>query len=479
MQAIHEAKLMKMKQQAERFYETYRDHMDALDKSMLARTKKGSLDYHDVYALGKQLEQYKMFEQYINETAGSLNQLGNIPNIALDVITAVHGSAIMPVIASVQTVEEEQGTVWFQQVRAATTRGAQTSGDILVDPRQQIVTPTGYASGAFTNVTIATSVATQVAYSATLAGAPVRAQTLSVALAPGAVQGKDIGPATGGDPNIGQIWGIGVSGTVNYATGQVSLTLAADPGAGHAITASYQQNFEQSTDIPQVDPYYASKTVFARVYALKGMVGLLQTFAMGKRFGISGDDTLAKTLVEQINLEIGGDMIRLLKANAVGTDTFNRTPPDPSISYFNHKQTWFDKLSDVEATINTNAGRGSVNRLILGKNHASLVATLPGFKKIYDGNGMGAHVFGELENQNIVVIRVNEAALLGANEGIALWHNPATPFDSAAVYMPYMPLTMTDLLPMSPNPLQKQRGAATMAGVDVMVPAFATLFNVA
>ena len=37
----------------------------------------------------------------------------------MDVITAVHGVSVLPVVSSVQPIDEEQGLVYFKNVRYA------------------------------------------------------------------------------------------------------------------------------------------------------------------------------------------------------------------------------------------------------------------------------------------------------------------------------------------------------------------------
>lgn len=120
-------------------------------------------------------------------------------------------------------------------------------------------------------------------YTFVLAGAPIKSESFTVSLSVStAVQGKDIGGYTQFPSNtdVGQIWGAGISGTINYITGSVTLNLTSDPGNGQNIVVNYQQNYELSTDLPQIDTYFASVGIFAQVYALKGTIGLLQSYGI-------------------------------------------------------------------------------------------------------------------------------------------------------------------------------------------------------
>jgi hypothetical protein len=42
----------------------------------------------------------------------------------------------------------------------------------------------------------------------------------------------------------------------------------------------------------------------------------------------------------------------------------------------------------------------------------------------------------------------------------------------------FMPLAVTGTIPQAPNPLISQKAAAVWAGVDVLVPQYATRFNI-
>ena len=451
----------KIEDQADAYYSRYRSYMKALNESTLCKVR-GELNSGDVWSLGKQLEQW---EDYLAvcEDAGNTNLLGKIPQIAMDVITAVHGASIVPIIAGVQPIDDEQGTVYFKNVRAETTRGDQTAGDILSDPRTGAVTPSGYASNYLTSTT--DTVDATVLYNVAL-GEALRAGTIVVTTYSSSIFGQDDGK--------GNILGVGISGTVNYLTGAIALTFLANPGANTGgLVINYQYNQELATDLPKISTFFDSTSVRARVYALKATIGMLQSFGMRKRFGMIAEDEIARDLVSEINKEIGGDLIKQLSATALGTTQFDKTPPT-NISYFEHKQTWKDKLADSEAVLVGNAGRGTISVLIVGREQAAVIQTLPGFVKLTDGNTLGSHVFGTIDG--VTIVRVNEAAVLAAKSGIAIWKG-MSPFEAPVVYAPYMPLVVTATLPEAPNPLGSMKAAAVWAGVQSLVPQFATKFN--
>lgn len=457
----------KMKQQAEEFFNKYKPQMEALEKSLLAKVRGGSPTVSDYYSLGKQLEQYDAYQQ-VCEEEGNVNLLGKIPVIAYDVITAIAGVSIIPVIASVQPVDEERGTVYFKNIRGATTKGSVTAGQVLTDPRKNIVTPSNYSSNSVSGEVVATTAAATLVYSFTLAQLPVRSQTLQLSV-------QDDAGTFAIDDGSGNIVGKGISGTVNYLTGAVTVNFAVQPAQPKSVFMNYQVNPELAADLPKIDTYFDSKAITAKIYALKGTIGLLQSYGMRRRFGLVAEDELAKDLVAEVNREIGGDLIKILYANAQGLTTFDKTPPSSAISYFEHKQTFKDSLADAEAVLVGNAGRGTISQIIAGRKVAAIISTLPGFEKLTDGTTLGVHVFGMLDG--ITVVRCPNADVLAEDRALLVWKG-MSPFEAAVVYSPYMPLVVTATLPVAPNPLQQMKAAAVWAGVDSLVPNFVTQLQV-
>jgi hypothetical protein len=457
----------KAEQLAEGYRVKYAEQVEALEGSMLSKVENIN-EYH-VTQLGKQLDAFETYHK-LSEANGTLNNLGILPKISLDVITATMGQSILPVIASVQAIEAQKGIVHFKNVEAVQDKGNMSAQDIIIDPRKGTKTPEGYASNSFSEVVIpAASAAGN--YTGTLQLLPSRSQFLYVS--DGAnVNGADQG-VKGADRNIGTIWGNGIHGTINYKTGEYSLDL--DAVAAADISISYQQNYEAAQDIPKIESYWDSKEIEAEVFALKSTIGMLQAFTLQKQYGESAMDEMAKDLIRAINMEIGGTLIRKIRGAAQGVEQFSRTAPT-GVSFFEHKMTYMDSMYNADANMLGNAGRGQISVMMVGRGHAALVASLPGFKKLSDGRTLGAHVFGELNG--VVYIRVPEDNLIGGpDKGYGLFKG-SSPFESCAVYSPFMPLTVTSDLPEITNPLVSQRAAATMAGVNVLVDQYATELSV-
>lgn len=455
---------------AEQYFSKYKKHMQAFEKSLVSKAM--TISEHHLVQLGKQLDAFKLYES-LCEANGSLNTLGELPKVALDVITATMSNSILPVIASTQTIEAQKQLVYFKNIRAEDTKGNLTAQQVITDPRKVKVTPSGYASN-FVSAYVAAAGDGTLKHFAFSVAQPVRSQFIKIYLAATpSIYGIDVGPQNGQASNMGTILGNGVSGTVNYDTGAFDINFAVAPANLANILLDYQVNLESATDLPRITSFLDNTTIEAKAYALKSVMGMFQQFALKKQFGDSALDDMTMDLTREVNAEIGGDFIRQYSASAVGTTQFSLTVPS-GVSEKLYREAYAFRMADAEATLIGNAGRGTVKVMIVGLQHAALVRGLDGFQLLSDGNSLGAHIFGMYKG--VTYVRVPEQALLDSKAGIGLYTG-ASPLESAGVYAPFMPLVITQTQNLSPNPLNEQKAAATMCGTKVVVPQYATNFN--
>jgi len=456
-----------IEKKAENYRKKYKDHINAFESNAHFKKVRPVTEF-DIYALGKQLES---FDELIAmcEADGTIGDMGVVPRIAHDVITVAYGSSIMPLICTVQPVEEEQGLVYYKDVKFLNTRGNITAGEDFISPLSGInVQPTGYAAATQT-VNLGTGTGSTTTFTITsgnfpAALKPIRPRTVSVVA--GAISGVDDG--------ANAIIGVGIVGTIDYITGAISVTFASAPTLATSVDVTFDQEIEAATDITQVNYEFVSKTIRAKVYALKGTIGLLKSYALRKRFGTVAEDEIAIDLTNALNEELSGDLIKKLLANAQGNTDWNKHP-DTGVSYFEHKQSFKDAIAETEGVLVSNAKRGTISYMIAGITGCAVMQTLPGFVKLYDGNSIsGAHLYGTLDGTP--VIRVPLASTLASTKIVAGFKGLSA-FEAAACYAPYMPLTVTSVLPTG-NPLLNQRAAAVMAATEVLVPNFLTTLTI-
>lgn len=464
----------KIEAKGERHWKTYREQLEQLESSPLAKVRP--INSFDHYALGEQLE---VFEEMVafNEAAGSISDLGTLPNIGLDVISIGYGASPAAMVASIQPIDEETGTVWYKDVKAVDTAGNITAGDSIASALSgQNVIPQNYASSKQSEV-VGTGNDSTTVYGTTLAFLPIRPNTVSIVTTVGS--GGAGGTITAVDDGNGNLIGVGITaGTIVYATGVITaLTYATAPTDGIDIVATYQQDLEGATDIRELNYELVSKSVTAHPYALKGVIGLFKKFSMQKRFGISGEEEIALDLTNAINNEIFGELLLGISAAITSTSagvTFDAAVPD-EISEYAHRKAMQFAHDEAEGDLVQRAGRGSVSFVIAGMTAARYYKSLDGFTKLYDGNGIsGAHLYGTYDG--IPIIRVPLGLAQGGMDPKVAYmgFKGNSPFEAAATIAPFMPLTVTGMLPLGPNPLTSQRAAAMMTGVEILVPNFLT-----
>ena len=455
-------------QLAEGFFNKYKKHVKVLEGSLVSKAM--DLKEHHIVQLGKMLDQWELYEA-LCEANGSLNTLGEMPKVALDVITATMSSSVLPVIASTQAIEAQNSLIWFKDVKALDTKGNISAGDTLLNNVSR-KTPKGYASAEVTGDLLGTGDGAEKSFSVAVnGGESIRSQFIRVYLeSDNTIFCQDF-------DGKGKLYGAGISGVVNYDNGEITVDCAVAPASGVKILVDYQENLEEATDIRRVTTELTSTHITAVPYALKGVLGMFQMFALKKTFGDSALADMTEDLTREINAEIGGDLISKYLANAMGTTTFTDydVATQVGISEKQHRESYGFRRADAEEVMMGNVGRGVIKTMIVGRKHGALVSGLDGFNLLSDGASMGAHIFGTYKG--VTYVRVPEEAIMPAKSGVGLFTG-SNPLESAGVYAPYMPLTI-EQSPLGPNPLTSQKVAGTMAGTKVVVAGYATKFNIA
>jgi len=446
---------------AERALHKYREHVELLEsKSPLSKVR--AVTAFDIAAMGTQLENFELYRSMC-EADGTVSQLGVLPRVALDVISTAFGVNPLSAIASTQNIEEEQGSIYYRQVIARTTRGSVTAGDVLTDPRTPNTGTSGFAGGHISNEALGNTAAATTTYNLTLADLPVRPSSVTVNFASAG--------QTAVDDGNGVLNGNGVWGTINYTTGAVVLNFATQPANPQAITASYDVDSDGMADLPHVQSNLTSTSIKAEVFALRTSTGLLQSFALRKRFGSMAEDEAAQDLVNAIVAETVHTAITRANAVAVGSVTFPIAVPS-GVSRAEHIDSLVNYIADAESNMLGNSGVGQVNAIVAGRTLAADLSGVKGFQRIGEINTTGPHIFGTLNG--ITIVRVPLAATLAAVDGVCLYKG-SSPFDASIIRATYMPLVSTAVLPMGgTQPLMNQRAAATWEGISVPTPALVT-----
>ena len=423
-----------------------------------AKYNIGSFGDRDLLNLGEALSNYKLYE--LTE-GNNIANMGTIPTIALGVITAIFGNSVLPYIASEQILSEQQGLIYFENVKATVSRGNVTANQSLAKGAgAKDVYPRGFAGETTYGEVLTEADGSTTLYSGlSLSNTPIRKYYVKITA----------GTTEITDDGKGNLIGAGVTGTVNYVNGAVSLTFLTAPTDGTVITADYATDFETSFT-PKINTELDSKLVKAEHFALFTDTSIINAFILKKRFDMDANLRAMNILQQQILREVTNALIYKIEsaatANNVGLTNFSLDVPD-GVSQQAHFNTYSYVLEIISNKMATASGRGTLKACIAGKNFCNFLAAQDKYKKI-GINTDDPTLHGIYDNQ-IAVIRAPQLA--SADTAYFLYKGD-TQYEASAVYAPFMPLMATQDVPVSDNLLQRRSAVSTMCAVDVVVPQF-------
>jgi hypothetical protein len=426
---------------------------------------------YDAYQLGKQIETYKAYEVWCRENA-SASELGTIPNIAVDIIAASYAMSQAPLLSSIQGIGEQRGLIYFKKVAAVDTRRNITAGNSFVEAKTGIVNGLDqYGSEKVENEDVGDTASGTTVYQVTLGNVPVRKNlpiTISIALTAGTITATIID---------GQLLSTGAffGGAIDYTTGVIDFTLRTDPAEIIPILVSYHQDFEKSSDVPEVEMTLTTTDVEAEVLAIKTKISSLKAYQFNKRFGRVAEDEALQDLAGAMADIESRKVIAAISALATtqgGALSWSSTVP-AGISDFEHRQSFKYALSNLDSAVNLAAGRGYATRYVAGHNACEYFASLPKFTRALNNIAVGPHVFGYLDG--VPVIRTTSVP---TSRVIGMYLNPQSPFEAPVVTATYMPMFITSTMQVGENPLQNQRAIASWKAFKGVVPQFTKELNI-
>lgn len=417
---------------------------------------KRGLTPYDKAALGRYMETWESMLPLLESDATTRDALGDIIRARLGLVALQYATLPITDLASVQPLSEEAGVVYYRRLVATTTRGGVTAGQELGNAFGILNTDPDYYSELRT-VTVNT-VANQTTYTITLPG-PVRKRLVQV---------RAGATARGLDDGEGVILGTGLTGTINYDTGQLVLTVdgtVVNLGTD-TITVTYHQNLVESNNVPGFRWELRSKVVQTRFFAIYSQFSSVTEHIIKQRFGRLFAEDIVYDAVTQINAAVLGNAVRLLKQAALTWPslTWSQTPP-AGVSAAEHRLTFLDKLEEALTEIGKRSGAAARSFVITGIRGRVVLHTL-GLKS-QPKNATGPYLIGYWDGTPVYYA---PPTLLDDNE-VLVGYRGESWFEAPVIYAPYLPV-MTVRASASPNPMMQNLVTAHAAGLETVAPEF-------
>ena len=386
------------------------------------------------------LENTYQYAARMDETTRTVN-LGTFVDYGFDVISATIPNLIAHDIVSVQPMNAKHGAIFYLRYLYGNNKGSIAAGTEMNSPFTGINGDSfNFSNDVVDGESVGTGDGSATSFSVTLGYTPIRSGATIIQIN-GEPVAKVASSANGID-TLEAINGSGITGTVELATGMISLTAASAPAIDAAITAIYRYDMDQTTvGFSQVDLDLASVSLEAFPRKLRARWLLDAGFELQKMKGIDAESELVTAMSNEIKFEIDGELLKELYAKAAWTGfTWDCQMPGNQLSYMEYKRTIIDLFTEMSNKIFMGTKRVGANFIVAGVNVCNIIETLPEFAA--DSLGVksinGPHKIGRLCNK----WDVYKNPFYGDNNFV-LGYKGSSWLDAGFVYAPYMPLYAT------------------------------------
>ena len=418
-----------------------------------------AMDAYKKYCLAQlfenQLAEVKTFKEkhILGEDTTTANTAPFI-KYTFPLLRRVWPSLIAPEIVSVQPMSQPVGAVFYFELKYGDSKGSVNAGDKLIKDMK----PT-YSSVYVDNQLIATGNGSMTEITHTLAWTPVVPGKLKIVA----------GGVTAIDDGQGALTGAGVaSGVINYATGEVVLTLAAAPANGVQIKATYEYNSEGSAKIPSVNVDIALVSVQAKSRKLKALWSSEAADDLKALHGIDAEQELVAGVGSELALEIDREIIEDIKLGATGAlASYNMAVPS-GVKELDHIRGVFTPMTLIANQIGKNLLRGPANWVVMSYDFAAHIEQLYTdgfFRPIFAGD---AEAMAKAEPQSFGITKMGTLAsrytsykdpYLQSNK-VIMGYKGSSFVDAAYVWAPYIPMQITNAF-LDPNDFKFRKGLRT------------------
>ena len=297
-------------------------------------------------------------------------------------------------VCGVQPLPTKESPIFYPQITANENRNGITKGTALL----------GSTNWAKEN----TYTTNKVAADATVSGTDVTFTAPEGSMLPNTLEITVSGAANAftlddGKGNINPVLNVITSGTVDYDTGAVSITLDG-AASGAEVSVKYRYDWgilpdgSQAQKPAQIVLEWKSKTITANPYRLRSTYSLDDFYAAKQVLsGYDIDQVLSTSLGGLINKEISCNIFDEMLARAEGTKAWNSILPS-GVSQIEHNMSILQSITEASNEIRKNINRSGANWIIAGSKMMNIIEALSAnfynSKEIWSANSYSAEPIG-------------------------------------------------------------------------------------
>ena len=399
-------------------------------------------DSYKKYTLSRIMENAQnLIENYSKNKAmmeAGTFQVNNVPakNQYLKLTAAVYPQLVAENVASVQAMEYKDATCYYLGYTYGDNRGTIKSGDTISSVFKtgpavdKYAASTKYASEMIEQEEL---VLADDLKSFMLAWTPVVPGSVEYVTAAGTLVDNGAGGMVDAATKA-------AAGTIDYATGAVTLTTAVTE-ADNKI--NYSQNLEYApAQLPSVSLDIKPLFLHARPKALKTAYSMFGAYDLQQTQGLDAQKLLSNLATDELRCEIDGEVLNdvcsMPASQAAGEVFWNMEVPF-GINKKEHYESFYFEIIKASSMIKQVTNKFEGNRVIAGFNANYVLKTLDEFKAS-NQNSAGPVVSGTLAGNFTVIYN----PYINQDDFTVLYQGQT--FDTAYVYGVYMPIVSSQFI---------------------------------
>lgn len=263
---------------------------------------------------------------------------------------------------------------------------------------------------------------------------------------------------------VGSKLNASATNTVNYETGDITITYTTAPATGVEIKIGYVYDYEDSTqytDLGEVELRLRKVNFKLRSYRLGLSWSKQSELVLGTTLNVDAEESLIKSAGEELKKSLDFEAFKLGYATAKSNGSFRQFDSDylsaGADSAKAHAQTLNRVLADAADDIRSELNRGGISAIVAGSQAANYMETyLDNFSSDGSQPEIGIYQVGTYKGR-IPVFKVPRTSVMPTNEIYTVWENEASG-DHAIAFGTLLPMYQSPTLEF--KNMQKETGLA-------------------